>query len=80
MKFHTTIDSKTELSLDKFERLDKWLKDNGAKYPNLEIRDYGYDEVRSCHTTQDINEEHTIIYIPLNFFITVEMGKDTDVS
>ena len=75
----TTIPEKDQ-SLNKFERLDEWLRNNGAKYPSLELRDYGYDEVRGCHATQDIAEDQTIIYIPLKCLITVEMGKDTDVS
>ena len=78
---------------DKFEIFEKWLLDNGAKFPKLELKvcdkycciwsltlaqDYG-DEVRGCHATTDIVEDEVIIEIPLQCLITVEMGKDTDV-
>jgi len=65
--------------LDKFQALDNWLLRNGAKYPKLELRDYG-SEVRGCHTKEGIPEDEIVIVIPLKCLITVEMGKDTDVS
>ena len=64
---------------DKFMVFEKWLLDNGAKFPKLELRDYG-DEVRGCHAGQDVGEEEVIIEIPLRCLITVEMGKDTDIG
>jgi len=64
---------------DKFMVFEKWLLDNGAKFPKLELRDYG-DEVRGCHAVQDVGEEEVIIEIPLRCLITVEMGKDTDIG
>jgi len=63
----------------KFMRFEKWLLENGAKFPNLELKDYG-DEVRGCHAVTDIHEDEVIIEIPLRCLITVEMGKDTDVG
>ncbi len=64
--------------IDKFKELDNWLRQNGAQYPRLELRDYG-SEVRGCHAIEDISEEEVVITIPLKCLITVEMGKDTDV-
>ena len=64
---------------DKFRVLDQWLLRNGARYPKLELRDYG-NEVRGCHATEEIPEDEVIIHIPLKCIITVEMGKETDVS
>ena len=52
---------------------------NGAVYPKLELKDYG-GEVRGCHTKQLIENDETIIQIPLRCLITVEMGKETDIG
>ncbi len=43
------------------------------------LQDYG-DEVRGCHTREDIQDEEVIIEVPLKCLITVEMGKETEVS
>ena len=42
-------------------------------------KDYG-SEVRGCHATEEIVDDEIIVDIPLRCLITVEMGKDTDVS
>jgi hypothetical protein len=36
--------------------------------------------MRGCHTNDEIQPEETIVDIPLNCLITVEMGKDTEVT
>lgn len=43
------------------------------------MQDYG-DEVRGCHTREDITDEEVIIEVPLKCLITVEMGKETEVG
>jgi hypothetical protein len=43
------------------------------------LKNYG-DEVRGCTAIQDIEEDEVIVEIPLQCLITVEMGKETDVS
>ena len=45
----------------------------------ITLQDYG-NEVRGCPTREHIDMDETIISIPLKCLITVEMGKDTDVS
>lgn len=42
------------------------------------MQDYG-NEVRGCHTKEDIHDEEVIIEVPLKCLITVEMGKETEV-
>ena len=64
---------------DKFDIFEKWLLDAGAKFPKLELQDYG-NEVRGCHATDPIQSDEVIVEIPLNCLITVEMGKATDVG
>lgn len=64
---------------DKFIVFERWLLDNGSKFPKLELKDYG-DEVRGCHATADLDTDEVAIEIPLRCMITVEMGKETDVG
>lgn len=73
-----TVEVSPDLS-DKFTIFERWLRENGTKTRKLELRDYG-NEVRGCHATSEIVEDETIIEVPLKCLITVEMGKDTDVS
>ena len=42
-------------------------------------QDYG-DEMRGCHTKENISDDEVIIEVPLKCLITVEMGKDTEVG
>eukprot|EP01032_Pedospumella_encystans_P015705 gene15706-17948_t len=74
---------KSESSLvdepDKFATFEKWLLQNGTNLPKLELKDYG-DEVRGCHTKEDIHDEEVIIEVPLKCLITVEMGKETEIG
>lgn len=66
-------------SADKFDIFEKWLLDNGAVFPKLELQDYG-NEVRGCHATEPIQSEEVIVEIPLKCLLTVEMGKNTDIG
>jgi hypothetical protein len=43
------------------------------------LQDYG-GEMRGCHTRTDIESDETIVDIPLQCLITVEMGKATEVT
>ena len=36
--------------------------------------------MRGCHTKEDIHDEEVIIEVPLKCLITVEMGKETEVT
>eukprot|EP00981_Chlorochromonas_danica_P008804 scaffold2312_cov165-Ochromonas_danica.AAC.44 len=58
---------------------DEWLRVNGTKFDKLELKDYG-NEVRGCHTREDIADDETIIEVPLKCLITVEMGKQTEIG
>jgi len=64
---------------DKFKIFEKWLIDNGTTYPKLELRDYG-NEVRGCHSKEQIYDDEIIIRVPLNCLITVEMGRETAIG
>ncbi len=53
--------------------------ENGARFPKLYLKEYG-DDIRGCHTREEIRAEEVLIYIPLKCLITVEMGKECPVS
>mmetsp|Transcript_29206 Transcript_29206/g.38416 ORF Transcript_29206/g.38416 Transcript_29206/m.38416 type:complete len:539 (+) Transcript_29206:78-1694(+) len=64
---------------DKMAVFEKWLLENGSKYPQLEMREYD-EEVRGVHAKEDISPDVNIVEIPLCCLITVEMGKQTEVG
>ena len=66
-------------SEDRFQVFEKWLLDNGAKFPKLQLRDYGRD-VRGVHTDSAIGDEEEIFSIPFRLIITVEMGKEREIG
>eukprot|EP01038_Epipyxis_sp_PR26KG_P008575 gene8575-11587_t len=68
-----------ESSNDKFVTFERWLTENGTNLTKLELQDYG-NEVRGCHTMDDVDDDEIIIEVPLKCLITVEMGKDTEVG
>lgn len=45
----------------------------------MELKEYG-NEVRGCHTTEEVGYDETIMSIPLKCLITVEMGKQTSIG
>lgn len=58
---------------------EQWLLDHNAKFPKLSISAYD-TEVRGVIADQNIQVEETIIEIPLECLITVEMGAATDIG
>ena len=79
-KLYTSISMVMETpDPDKFDLFQKWLIDNGSKFPKLELQDYG-NEVRGCHAKEEIHNGDTIVDIPLKCLITVEMGKKTEIG
>jgi len=64
---------------EKMKVFERWLLENGAKYPDLEMRKYD-TEVRGVHAKTDVPPDVDIVIMPLPLLITVEMGKQTDVG
>ena len=77
-KFNVELRSNATFEADT-QRFEQWLLENGAEFPQLEIKSYD-DEVRGVHAVEDIGEDVTVIKIPLKCLITVEMGKDTEIG
>lgn len=73
MAVQKTLETKNASTFDSFE---KWLQDNGAKYPGLYFKCYGQDQ-RGVHCEQDIPKNRRIMYIPLKCLITDAMARQT---
>lgn len=57
----------------RFEKMLKWLKEGGSIYDKLKIRYYTAD-YRGVHAARDIKKGETILYIPKEQIITLEMA------
>jgi histone-lysine N-methyltransferase SETD3 len=57
----------------RFDRMLKWLKDGGSEYDKLKIRYYTTD-YRGVHAARDIKKGETILYVPKEQIITLEMA------
>lgn len=63
----------------KYDAFVKWLLDNGARFPGLELREYEA-EVRGVHAKEELEGDQVVVEIPLKCLITVEMGKGTEIG
>lgn len=57
----------------RFEKLLKWLKEGGSQFDKLKIRYYTAD-YRGVHAARDIKKGETILYVPKEQIITLEMA------
>ena len=57
----------------RFEKLLKWLKEGGSNFDKLKIRYYTAD-YRGVHAARDIKKGETILYIPKEQIISLEMA------
>jgi histone-lysine N-methyltransferase SETD3 len=57
----------------RFDKLLKWLKEGGSEFDKLKIRYYTPD-YRGVHAARDIKKGETILYIPKEQIITLEMA------
>ena len=64
---------------ERFDRLLVWMKQYGAAFDKLKIRYYAPD-YRGMHATRDIKKGETIVYVPLNEIITLEMAFATPIG
>mmetsp|Transcript_11752 Transcript_11752/g.31707 ORF Transcript_11752/g.31707 Transcript_11752/m.31707 type:complete len:514 (-) Transcript_11752:898-2439(-) len=81
-KFARADGGKKDLEADSDEKMkifENWLLDNNSKFPKLVMQKYD-DEVRGVHAAEEIGPDESIIEIPLECLITVEMGKATDIG
>jgi histone-lysine N-methyltransferase SETD3 len=64
---------------DRFERMFKWMKDDGAKFDKLKMRYYGPD-YRGVHAARDIKKGEIILYVPKQEIITLEMAMESPIG
>jgi hypothetical protein len=57
----------------RFEKLLKWLKEGGSEFDKLKIRYYTAD-YRGVHAARDIKKGETILYVPKEQIITLELA------
>ena len=63
----------------RFETLLKWLKDGGSEFDKLKIR-YYTENYRGVHAARDIKKGETILYVPKEQIITLEMAYASPVG
>jgi hypothetical protein len=57
----------------------QWLKDGGSTYDKLKIRYYTAD-YRGVHASRDITKGETILYVPKNQIISLEMAMASPIG
>jgi len=65
--------------MDKFDSLLNWLKDGGAKYPNLIMKFYTID-YRGVHARRRLAKDELILEVPLPLIMTTEVAKDSEIG
>jgi len=58
---------------ERFETMFGWMVEGGANYDKLKVRYYAPD-YRGVHAAKDIKKGETILYVPKNEIITLEMA------
>ena len=66
-------------TLKKFSKLKKWLLDNGAKFPHIDITHYS-DIFRGVTTTKLIKKNDVVVQIPYKCIMTVQKAKLSEVG
>lgn len=64
---------------DRFEVMFDWMKDGGAIFDKLKLRYYAAD-YRGVHAARDIKKGETILYVPKQEIITLEMAMESPIG
>lgn len=64
---------------DRFERMVKWLKDGGARFPKLYLQYYSED-YRGVHCLAKIPPDEIILYVPHNLIMTSQVAMDSEIG
>ncbi len=72
----TKGETEDESQKETFNGFVRWLRENGAKFPDLYFKCYSRD-VRGVHTRRRIPPYQQIIAIPLKCIITDQTGRNT---
>jgi hypothetical protein len=63
----------------RFENMLKWLSEGGSTFEKLKIRYYG-PEYRGVHAARDIKKGETLLYVPKEQIITLEMATSSPIG
>ena len=64
---------------DRFETLFAWMKEGGGNFDKLKLRYYAPD-YRGVHAARNIKKGETILYVPKNEIITLEMAMESPIG
>lgn len=64
---------------DRFEVMFDWMKTGGALFDKLKLRYYAAD-YRGVHAARDIKKGETILYVPKQEIITLEMAMESPIG
>ena len=64
---------------DRFEVMFDWMKEGGALFDKLKLRYYAAD-YRGVHAARDIKKGETILYVPKQEIITLEMAMESPIG
>jgi len=62
-----------------FESMTTWMDNEGADYSKLDMRWY-WEGYRGVHAMTFIPKGETLLYVPLNNIITLEMARKTSIG
>ena len=64
---------------ERFEKMFDWMLDGGANFDKLKMRYYAPD-YRGVHASRDIKKGETILYVPKDEIITLEMAMESPIG
>jgi histone-lysine N-methyltransferase SETD3 len=75
-KLGTNLDSPDD---DRFDRLLRWLKDGGSKFPNLVLKYYTVD-YRGVHARKRLENNECILEVPLPLIMTTDVAMASEIG
>ena len=64
---------------ERFETLFSWMREGGGNFDKLKLRYYAPD-YRGVHAARDIKKGETILYVPKQEIITLEMAMESPIG
>ena len=64
---------------ERFEAMFTWMKEGGSLFDKLKLRYYAPD-YRGVHAARNIKKGETILYVPKNEIITLEMAMESPIG
>ena len=64
---------------ERFERMFDWMLNGGSNFDKLKLRYYAPD-YRGVHASREIKKGETILYVPKEQIITLEMAMESPID